>query len=127
MYQGKFADAARLLEESVAALQSGRSPEHPILLRTLNNLAAARLRNGERAEAGRTGSARSTLPRASWGCSIRYMAEVLANYGRYLRETGDKAKGKKLESQAIQIMRDSRRRNGIGGVVDVWSLRQKGK
>ena len=53
LYQGKFADAARLLEQSLAALQAGRGPDHPIVLRTLNNLAAAQLRNGQSAEAGR--------------------------------------------------------------------------
>jgi tetratricopeptide (TPR) repeat protein len=124
MYQGKFADAVRLLEESIAALKSGRSPEHPIMLRTLNNLAAARLRNGERDEAGKDWQRAVDLAASHLGMEHPLYAEILANYGRYLRETGNKAKGKKLESQAIQIMRASRRRNGIGGVVDVSALRQ---
>ena len=40
MFQGKYAEAQRLLEQSLATLETHRGPNHPILLRTLNNLAA---------------------------------------------------------------------------------------
>jgi hypothetical protein len=42
-----------------------------------------------------------------------------------LRETGDKAKGKALVSQGARIQRDSQRRNGIGGIVDVSAFPRK--
>lgn len=127
LYQGRFADSVRLLEQSLAALQAGRHPEHPIVLKTLNNLAAARQRNGQSVEAGRDWRHAVDLAAKLLGTEHPLYGEILANYARYLRETGDKSEGKALASRATRILRDSRRRSGIGAVIDVSDLRRKSK
>ena len=52
-------------------------------------------------------------------------AAVLANYAEFLRLGGDKAQAKALAARSNEILKDSSRRNGIGAVIDIRSLRQK--
>jgi len=127
LFQGRYAEAQTMLEQSLAALEAARGPGHPILLRTLHNLAAARLRNGQRRSAGDAWRRATDLAEATIGIEHPLYGEILGNYAAYLRETGDKAAAKALATRSDQILRDHRRRNGIGGVVDITSLRQGAK
>jgi len=52
-------------------------------------------------------------------------AALLANYAEYLRLGGDKSQAKALAARSNEILKDSSRRNGIGAVIDVHSLRGK--
>jgi hypothetical protein len=97
------------------------------MLRTLNNLAAAHYRSGNKAEAGKNWTKAVDLAAEMLGLDHPLYGEILANYGRYLRETGDKSKGKALEARAKRIVRDSMRSNGIGGVIDVSALQRKSR
>jgi hypothetical protein len=47
------------------------------------------------------------------------------NYAALLRQGGDKSQAKVLETQSTQILKDSTRRNGLGAVIDVSSIRRK--
>jgi len=124
MYQGRFVEAQALLERSLATLEAARGPVHPILLRTLHNLAVAQQRNGLRNAAGETWRRAVDLAAARVGMEHPLYGEILGNYAAYLREIGNKAQSKTLAARSAEILRDHRRRNGVGGVVDVNALRQ---
>jgi tetratricopeptide (TPR) repeat protein len=124
-HQRRFAEAIRLLEESLASLQRGRGPEHPSLVRVMNNLAGARLGAGQSVAAGQQWRRALELAANQLGREHPLYGEILSNYARYLRENGDKAQAKALASRANGILRNSRRRNAMGMTVEVSALQHK--
>jgi tetratricopeptide (TPR) repeat protein len=122
LYQGKYAAAQDVLEQSLAALEKGRGANHPIILRTLHNLALALERNKQPRAARQIWSRAVDLAANSVGLEHPLYGDILANYARHLRATGDKSKAKPLEARSAEILRDSRRRNGIGATVDAAAL-----
>jgi tetratricopeptide (TPR) repeat protein len=127
LYQGRFAEAQTTFDRSLAALEAARGPNHPILLRTLHNLAVARQRNGQRRSAGDVWRRAVDLAAAALGLEHPLYGEILGNYAAYLRESGDKPGSKALAARSAEILRDHRRRNGVGGVVDVTALQQRSR
>jgi tetratricopeptide (TPR) repeat protein len=127
LYQGRNTEAQALFERSLASLESVRGPSHPILLRTLHNLAFARQRNGQRRAAGDLWRRAVDLASATLGLEHPLYGEILGNYAAYLRETGDKRGSKALASRSAEILRGHRRRNGVGGVIDVTALQQRSR
>jgi tetratricopeptide (TPR) repeat protein len=125
LYQQRHAEALELLERSLATLEAARGASHPILLRTLHNLAIARQRNGQRDAAGVVWRRAFDLGAASLGLEHPLYGEILGNYAAYLRETGNKSQSKALAARSAEILRDHHRRNGVGGVVDITTLRQR--
>jgi tetratricopeptide (TPR) repeat protein len=124
LYQGRWAEAQTHLERSVASLEAARGTTHPILLRSLHNLAIARYKTGQPRSAGDTWRRAVDLAERTVGIEHPLFGEILGNYAVFLRETGDKATGKALAQRSASILRDHRRRNGLGSVVDVKALRQ---
>jgi len=124
LYQGRSDEAQALLERSLATLEAARGPAHPILLRTLHNLAIAQQKNGRREAAGETWRRTVDLAAVSLGLEHPLYGEILGNYAAYMRESGRKADSKALAARSAAILREHRRRNGVGGVVDITALRQ---
>jgi tetratricopeptide (TPR) repeat protein len=127
LYQGRYAAAQHVLEQSLAALEKGRGANHPIVLRTLHNLALALERNQQPRAAGRTWSRAVDLAANSVGLEHPLYGDILANYARHLRANGDKAKAKPLEARSAEILRGHRRRNGVGVTVDAAALQRSSK
>lgn len=124
LYQGRYSEAVVALEQSLAALEAVRGSSHPILLRTLHNLAIARQRSGHRRSAGDSWRRAMDLGAATLGIEHPLYGEILKGYANYLHETGDKAAGKAIAARATAILRDHQRRNGLGSVVDVSALQR---
>jgi tetratricopeptide (TPR) repeat protein len=124
MYQRRFTEAQALFERSLATLEAARGPGHPVLLRTLHNLAMARQRNGQTSAAGEVWRRAVDLAAATVGVEHPLYGEILGSYGAFLRAAGEKARGKTVSARSAEILRDHRRRNG-GNVVDITAL-QKG-
>lgn len=122
LYQGKYAAAQQVLEQSLAILEKVRGPNHPMLVRTLHNLAVALERNQQPREARQIWSRAVDLAANTVGLEHPLYGEILGNYARHLRATGDKSKAKALEARSAAILRDTRRRNGIGVTVDAAAL-----
>ena len=91
----------------------------------LNNLASLEHRSGPREEAGQRLRRALDIAERRLGPEHPSYAAVLANYAAFLRQDGDKSRAKALETQSSQILKDNNRRNGVGEVIDINSLRHK--
>ena len=80
LYQGKYAAAQHVLEQSLAALEKGRGAHHPIVLRTLHNLALALERNKQPRAAGQIWSRAVDLAANSVGLKHPLYGDILSNY-----------------------------------------------
>ena len=96
-----------------------------MLARTLNNLASQAARTGHREEAGQCLRRALDIAERRLGPEHPVYAAILANYAAFLREGGEKSQAKALQARSDQILKDSSRRNGIGAVIDIHSLRSK--
>ncbi len=124
-FQGKSDDARTLLLHALAIVEEKMGPDHPLLVRTLNNLASLAARTGHRDEAGERLRRALDIAERRLGAEHPVYAAVLANYAEFLRLGGDKSQAKALAARSNEILKDSSRRNGIGAVIDIHSLRQK--
>jgi tetratricopeptide (TPR) repeat protein len=122
--EGNYEEARRLFLEAVAMIEQRLGPEHPMLARILNNLASVENRTGHREEAGQRIRRALDIAEKRLGPDHPAYAALLANYAAFLRQGGDKSGAKALEARSTQIMKDSSRRNGLGAVIDVNSLRR---
>jgi hypothetical protein len=64
------------------------------------------------------------LAEATVGLEHPLYGEILGNYAHHLRLIGDKSRSKAMAAKSDEILRDSRRRNGLGLVVDVSTLQR---
>jgi len=122
---GKHEEAGRLLHQALSMMELHTGPDHPMLARTLNNLASLSARTGHREEAGQCLRRALDIAEKRLGPEHPVYAAILANYAAFLRQGGEKAEAKVLEARSNQILKDSSRRNGIGAVIDINSLRSK--
>jgi tetratricopeptide (TPR) repeat protein len=118
-------EARRLLLQALAMMEEGLGPDHPMLARVLNNLASLENSIGHREEAGERLRRALDIAERRLGPEHPAYAALLANYAAFLRQGGDKSRAKMLEAQSTQILKDSSRRNGLGAVIDISSLRRK--
>jgi tetratricopeptide (TPR) repeat protein len=125
LLEGDSEEARRLSLQALALMEQHCGPDHPMLVRALNNLASAEYRIGLREEAGQRLRRALDIAGRRLGPEHPSYAAVLANYAAFLRQSGDKAGAKVLETQSSQILKDSNRRNGVGEVIDINSLRRK--
>jgi tetratricopeptide (TPR) repeat protein len=123
--EGNYEEARRLLLQAVAMIEQRRGPDHPTLARILNNLASLENRTGHREEAGERLRRALDIAERRLGREHPSYAALLANYAAFLRQGGDKSRAKELEAQSTQILKDNSRRNGLGAVIDVSSLRRQ--
>jgi len=121
---GRPEEARQLLHQAAARMEQ-LAPDHPLLARTLNNLATVAARTGRRDEAGEFFRRAVDVAEKRLGTDHPAYAALLANYAAFLRMDGDKSQAKVLEAKSSQILKDSNRRNGIGAVIDVNSLKSK--
>jgi tetratricopeptide (TPR) repeat protein len=122
---GKHDDARQLLRRALAMMEEHTGPDHPMLARTLNNLASLEARTGHREESGKCLRRALDIAERRLGPEHPVYAAILGNYAAFLRQGGEKSQAKVLEARSHQILKDSSRRNGIGAVIDVHSLRGK--
>lgn len=122
---GNLAEAERLFRRSLAMIEQHLGTDHPMLLRTLHNLCAVTLRDGRREQASELLRRGLDIGERRLGAEHPLYGVLLGDYATYLRGTGEKSRAKEVQAHAIQIMRDSGRRNGIGAVVDVNALQGK--
>jgi len=125
LFEGNNEEARRLFLQSLAMIEQRWGPDHPMLARILNNLASLENRTGHREEAGQRLRRALDIAERRLGPEHPSYAALLANYAAFLRQGGDKSRAKVLEAQSTQILKDSSRRNGLGAVIDVSSLRRK--
>ena len=116
---------AQLLHRALAMMEENTGPDHPMLARTLNNLASLEARTGHREEAGKSLRRALDIAERRLGPEHPVYAAILGNYAAFLRQGGEKSQAKVLEARSSQILKDSSRRNGIGTVIDIHSLRSK--
>jgi len=124
-FEGNQEEARRLFLQGLAMLEQHLGPDHPMLARILSNLASLENRTGHREEAGQRLRRALDIAEKRLGPEHPSYAVLLANYAAFLRQGGDKSGAKVLEAQSTQILKDSSRRNGLGAVIDVSSLRPK--
>jgi len=122
---GKEDEARQLLRRALAMMEEHAGPDHPMLARTLNNLASLEARTGHREESGKSLRRALDIAERRLGPEHPVYAAILGNYAAFLRQGGEKSQAKVLEARSHQILKDSSRRNGIGAVIDVHSLRAK--
>jgi tetratricopeptide (TPR) repeat protein len=118
-------EARRLFLQALAMMEQRLGPEHPMLVRILSNLGSLETRTGHREEADRTLRRALDIAERRLGTENPCYAALLASYASFLRQGGDKSQAKVLEAQSSQILKDNGRRNGLGAVVDVNSLRHE--
>ena len=123
--EGNHEEARRLFLQAVAMIEQRWGTDHPMLVRILSNLASLENRTGRREEAGQRLRRALDIAERRLGPEHPAYAALLANYAAFLRQEGDKSRAKVLEAQSTQILKDSSRRNGLGAVIDVNSLRRQ--
>ncbi len=123
--EGSQEEARRLLQQGLTMMEQHLGPEHPMLVRFLNNMASLENRTGHREEAGQNLRRALEISKKRMGPEHPSYALLLANYAAFLRQGGDKSEAKALEAQSMRILKDSSRSNGLGVVIDVSSLRSK--
>jgi tetratricopeptide (TPR) repeat protein len=124
-YQRRFGEAEQLLRRAISMMEEHMGIDHPMLVRTLNNMATLLYQSGRRDEAGQALQRAVTIAETRLGGEHPIYGAVLQNYAEYLRDAGDKAGAKTLQARAAKVLRESRRINGMGSVVDISALRQK--
>jgi tetratricopeptide (TPR) repeat protein len=124
-FQGNNTDAGTLLHRALAIVEEHMGPDHPMLVRTLNNLASLAARMGNRQEAGERLRRGLDIAEKRLGPDHPVYGSLLANYAELLRLEGKKSQAKALTARSNEILKDSSRRNGIGAVIDIRSLREK--
>jgi tetratricopeptide (TPR) repeat protein len=125
LFEGNQQEARRLLSPALAMLEQHLGPDHPLLVRVLNNLASLEHSTGHREEAAQRLRRALDIAEKRLGPEHPSYGILLGNYAALLREGGDKSRAKALETQSSQILKASNRRNGLGAVVDINSLRAK--
>jgi tetratricopeptide (TPR) repeat protein len=125
VYQRNYADGARLLLQSLATMEERLGPDHPMLLRTLNNVASLANRAGNREEAGEKLRRALDIAERRLGPEHPVYGGLLANYATYLRQGGEKSRARVLQARSNQILKDSSRRSGVGAVIDISAFQRK--
>jgi tetratricopeptide (TPR) repeat protein len=120
-----YAETQRMLLRALDLIEQRMGPDHPMLIRTLNNLAALAKREGRLDECGAHLRRAMSIAEKYLGTDHPIYAAVLASYADYLRRQGDKSEAKVMMARSVQILKDSDRRNGIGAVVDIKALQGK--
>lgn len=121
----RYAEAVDAISTQVATLETTFGPEHPRLLRPLNNLAVVYSQAGRMQEAG------AAFRRAVAICEKQLPpghpnhAALLTNYAVFLRRTGEKTQAKTVEAEARSLAHDNARWNGLGMTVDVSAFLSK--
>jgi tetratricopeptide (TPR) repeat protein len=123
--QRRFAESLDLILQGVGMLEKKVGPDHPLLLRQLNHLAAAYALAGDTAEADATFRRAEAICEKTLPLNHPTRAALLANYAGFLRHIGEKAQAKAMESEARSLIRDSNTRQGVGYTVDVSSFRAR--
>lgn len=89
-HQRRFGEAEELLRQALAMIEDHMGPDHPMLVRTLNNLASLLHQMGRRDEAGQSLQQAVTIAEKRLGGDHPIYGAVLQNYAEYLRHSGDK-------------------------------------
>jgi len=124
-FEGNREEARRLFLQALATMEEGAGPDHPMLARVLNNLASLENNIGNREEAGERLRRALDIAEKRLGPEHPAYGALLANYAAFLRQGGNKTQAKVLEAQSTRILKDNGRRNGLGAVIDINSLRRK--
>ena len=122
--EGNAEEGRRLVQEGLVTTQSHLGADHPMLVRFLNNLAAMENRTGHREEARQILRRSLEIAERRLGPEHPSYALLLGNYAAFLRQGGDRSGAKVLEAQSRRILKDVSRRNGLGAVIDINSLRK---
>jgi tetratricopeptide (TPR) repeat protein len=123
--RGDTSEAERLFQRALAVTEERAGAEHPLLTRVLCNLGVVAARMGRHEEAGERLRRAIAIAAQRLGTTHPMYGSLLATYAALLRQTGEKARAKVMETQSSQILRENRARNGLGSVIDVSALRRK--
>jgi tetratricopeptide (TPR) repeat protein len=123
LHSGRLDEAVRFIGEAIQLTESRLGPDHPALIRSLNDLATAS------DLAGRPHEARAALERAlriaenQPGRSHPTYGGLLLNLAAFERKAGRKAEAKRLEEKARSVLRGNASANGVGMTIDASYLR----
>lgn len=122
-FQGRYDEAAHLFAESIASTESQLGNDHPLLVRSLNNLALTEVLLGHR-EAAEAGFQRAlAVAEKRLGVENPLYGKILLNYAATERKFGNKKAAKALEVRAKAVLADNARANGAGMTVDRAAFR----
>jgi tetratricopeptide (TPR) repeat protein len=116
--QGRHEEAARLCQDALGRLRAEFGPDHPIVVRGLENLGTAYSELGRREEAGEAFRQALDMAEARLEPDHPTYGLVLNNYAWFLRRGGDKTNARKYEARAREILKAGARRNGAGMTID---------
>jgi tetratricopeptide (TPR) repeat protein len=122
-YQKRFAEAEKLLLESIQIQEGHGGRDHPMVIRTINNLATVLYRSGKKREAGEALQRALSIAERRLGEEHPVYGTVLQNYAGFLRMTGEKSRAKSLQARATKILQESQRSTGSGAVIDISALK----
>jgi tetratricopeptide (TPR) repeat protein len=119
------AEAERLQLRALNLMEASVGPDHPMLIRPLNNLAALARREGRLEECGEKLRRAMDIAERRLGSDHPLYGALLASYAEYLRRQGEKSQAKAVRARSLQILKDNDRRYGMGSVVDISALKVK--
>jgi tetratricopeptide (TPR) repeat protein len=123
--QGRHDDALSLQQHAVDTAVGCFGPDHPALLKLLNNLAVTFSDMHKTAEAEATFQRALSLGERNVGSDDPFYGELLSNYAAFLRQTNRKNEAKKVAARSQAVLRENARRNGAGLTVDISSFRSQ--
>lgn len=124
-FEKDYAGTERLLLQALDLLERRMGPDHPMLIRTLSNLASLYKGRGRLEESGERLRRAMSIAERRLGVDHPIYGAVLASYADYLRRQGEKSQAKAIEAKSLQILKNSDRINGLGSVVDITALKEK--
>lgn len=121
--QGRHDDALSLQQHAVDTAEACFGPDHPALMKLLNNLAVTFSDMHRTAEAEATFHRALSLVEHNIGSENPSYGELLSNYAAFLRLTNRKGEAKKVAALSQTVIRENARRNGTGLTVDISAFR----
>jgi tetratricopeptide (TPR) repeat protein len=121
-FRKDYVESERLLVRALDLIEQRMGPDHPMLIRTLDNLASLDKRAGRIDESGARLRRAMGIAERRLGVEHPLYGMVLASYADYLRRHGGKTQAKAVQARSLEILKDTNRRNGIGSLVDVGNL-----
>ncbi len=123
--QNRYNEAIALFNQAVRLVESSVGTDHPILVRILNNEAAAYAKAKCTQDADVTFRRALEIAKNRLGADHPEYGAVLQNYGEFLRETGHRREAKAIASRSKAILGTAARRNGIGSTIDISGFAPK--
>ncbi len=121
--QGRKQEAIDLLLQCVRLMEAERGPDHPELIRPLNNVGTTYDLMDKPEAAAPFFERALAIAEKRLGTEHPLYAQVLLNYAGCVKAQGDKRRAKTLAAEARRVLQDHNLASGRGMTVDVSSFR----